>query len=42
MGRAFEDQQRAMARLAMIVPLTIGLILLMLLYTAFNSCGMRR
>lgn len=35
-GGAFENQQRAMARLAAIVPLTIGLIF-MLLYTAFNS-----
>jgi heavy metal efflux system protein len=35
-GGAFENQQRAMARLAIIVPLTIGLIFL-LLYTAFNS-----
>jgi len=35
-GGAFENQQRAMARLSMIVPLTIGLIFL-LLYTAFNS-----
>ncbi len=35
-GGAFENQQRAMARLGMIVPLTIGLIFL-LLYTAFNS-----
>ena len=35
-GGAFENQQRAMARLAMIVPLTIGLIFI-LLYTAFNS-----
>ncbi|MDO8293940.1 MAG: CusA/CzcA family heavy metal efflux RND transporter [Gallionella sp.] len=35
-GGAFENQQRAMARLAVIVPLTIGLIFL-LLYTAFNS-----
>ncbi|HRF10540.1 MAG TPA: CusA/CzcA family heavy metal efflux RND transporter [Candidatus Accumulibacter phosphatis] len=35
-GGAFENQQRAMARLAMIVPLTIGLIFV-LLYTAFNS-----
>jgi len=35
-GGAFENQQRAMARLALIVPLTIGLIFL-LLYTAFNS-----
>jgi heavy metal efflux system protein len=32
-GGAFENQQRAMARLAVIVPLTIGLIF-MLLYTA--------
>ncbi|SOZ05363.1 efflux RND transporter permease subunit [Cupriavidus taiwanensis] len=35
-GGAFENQQRAMARLVLIVPLTIGLIYL-LLYTAFNS-----
>ena len=35
-GGAFENQQRALARLALIVPLTIGLIF-MLLYTAFNS-----
>ncbi|MGX6571252.1 efflux RND transporter permease subunit [Cupriavidus necator] len=35
-GGAFENQQRAMARLTLIVPLTIGLIFL-LLYTAFNS-----
>lgn len=35
-GGAFENQQRAMARLAVIVPLTIGLIFL-LLYTAFDS-----
>jgi cobalt-zinc-cadmium resistance protein CzcA len=35
-GGAFENQQRAMARLALIVPLTIGLIFI-LLYTAFNS-----
>lgn len=35
-GGAFENQQRAMATLAVIVPLTIGLIFL-LLYTAFNS-----
>ncbi|SOY44515.1 efflux RND transporter permease subunit [Cupriavidus taiwanensis] len=35
-GGAFENQQRAMARLVLIVPLTIGLIFL-LLYTAFNS-----
>ncbi len=35
-GGALENQQRAMARLAVIVPLTIGLIFL-LLYTAFIS-----
>jgi cobalt-zinc-cadmium resistance protein CzcA len=35
-GGAFENQHRALARLAIIVPLTIGLIFL-LLYTAFNS-----
>lgn len=35
-GGAFENQQRAMATLALIVPLTIGLIFI-LLYTAFNS-----
>ena len=35
-GGAFENQQRAMARLAVIVPMTIGLIFI-LLYTAFNS-----
>ncbi|WP_431273235.1 efflux RND transporter permease subunit [Variovorax ureilyticus] len=35
-GGSFENQQRAMARLAFIVPLTIGLIFI-LLYTAFNS-----
>jgi heavy metal efflux system protein len=35
-GGAFENQQRAMARLAIIVPLTIALIFL-LLFTAFNS-----
>ncbi len=35
-GGAFENQQRAMAKLAFIVPLTIGLIFI-LLYTAFNS-----
>jgi len=35
-GGAFENQQRAMGRLAMIVPLTIGLIFV-LLYTAFGS-----
>ncbi len=35
-GGAFENQQRAMAKLAVIVPLTIGMIFI-LLYTAFNS-----
>lgn len=35
-GGAFENQQRALAKLAIIVPLTIGLIFI-LLYTAFNS-----
>ncbi|KAB2942305.1 MAG: CusA/CzcA family heavy metal efflux RND transporter [Hyphomicrobium sp.] len=35
-GGAFENQQRAMTRLAIIVPLTIFLIFV-LLYTAFNS-----
>lgn len=35
-GGAFANQQRAMAKLAVIVPLTIGLIFI-LLYTAFNS-----
>ena len=35
-GGAFENQQRALTRLAIIVPLTIGLIFV-LLYTAFNS-----
>jgi cobalt-zinc-cadmium resistance protein CzcA len=35
-GGAFENQQRAMERLSLIVPLTIGLIFI-LLYTAFNS-----
>ena len=35
-GGAFENQQRAMARLGIIVPLTIGLIFV-LLYTAFNA-----
>ena len=35
-GGAFENQQRALTRLAIIVPLTIGLIFI-LLYTAFNS-----
>ena len=35
-GGAFKNQQRALTRLAIIVPLTIGLIFI-LLYTAFNS-----
>lgn len=35
-GGAFENQRRAMARLAVIVPVTIALIFI-LLYTAFNS-----
>jgi cobalt-zinc-cadmium resistance protein CzcA len=35
-GGSFENQKRAMTRLALIVPLTIGLIFI-LLYTAFNS-----
>lgn len=35
-GGAFENQQRAMTKLAVIVPLTIGLIFI-LLYTTFNS-----
>ena len=35
-GGAFENQQRALARLSLIVPMTIGLIFI-LLYTAFNS-----
>ncbi|GAB3793598.1 efflux RND transporter permease subunit [Dyella agri] len=35
-GGAFENQRRAMARLALIVPITIGFIFV-LLYTAFNS-----
>jgi heavy metal efflux system protein len=35
-GGAFEHQQRAMSKLALIVPLTIGLIFV-LLYTAFHS-----
>ena len=35
-GGAFENQQRALARLALIVPVTIFFILV-LLYTAFNS-----
>ena len=38
-GGAFENQQRAMARLSIIVPLTIGLIFI-LLYTAFNSAAL--
>lgn len=38
-GGAFENQQRAMARLAIIVPVTIGLIFV-LLYTAFNSAAL--
>lgn len=35
-GGAFENQQRALTKLAIIVPLTVGLIFV-LLYTAFNS-----
>ncbi len=35
-GGAFENQQRAMAKLALIVPVTI-LFIFILLYTAFNS-----
>ena len=35
-GGAFENQQRALAKLAVIVPITIALIFV-LLYTAFNS-----
>jgi cobalt-zinc-cadmium resistance protein CzcA len=35
-GGAFENQQRALARLALIVPITI-LFIFVLLYTAFNS-----
>lgn len=35
-GGEFENQQRAMAKLGLIVPVTIGLIFI-LLYTAFNS-----
>lgn len=38
-GGAFENQQRAMTRLAIIVPITIGLIFI-LLYTAFNSAAL--
>jgi cobalt-zinc-cadmium resistance protein CzcA len=36
MGGQFENQQRAMARLALIVPVTIGLIFL-LLFSSFDS-----
>ncbi len=35
-GGQFENQQRAMARLAIIVPITVGLIFL-LLFSSFNS-----
>ena len=35
-GGAFENQQRALARLAVIVPVTI-FVIFVLLYTAFNS-----
>lgn len=38
-GGAFENQQRAMGRLALIVPLTIGIIFV-LLYTTFNSAAL--
>lgn len=38
-GGSFENQQRAMARLSVIVPLTIGLIFI-LLYTAFDSAAL--
>lgn len=38
-GGSFENQQRAMARLSIIVPLTIGLIFI-LLYTAFDSAAL--
>ncbi|WP_432262774.1 efflux RND transporter permease subunit [Cupriavidus sp. TMH.W2] len=38
-GGAFENQQRAMGRLAVIVPLTIGIIFV-LLYTTFNSAAL--
>ena len=37
-GGQFENQQRAQARLAIVVPLSLGLIFL-LLYFAFNSVG---
>lgn len=37
-GGAFENQQRALARLAVIVPVTI-LFIFVLLYTAFDSAG---
>jgi len=37
-GGSFENQQRALTRLSLIVPLTIGLIFI-LLYTAFNSAA---
>ena len=39
-GGAFENQQRALARLSLIVPLTI-LFIFLLLYTAFNSIEVR-
>ena len=38
-GGAFENQQRALTRLTVIVPLTIGLIFV-LLYTTFNSSAL--
>lgn len=38
-GGSFENQQRALARLAVIVPITIGLIFI-LLYTAFDSAAL--
>lgn len=38
-GGSFENQQRAMTRLSVIVPLTIGLIFI-LLYTAFDSAAL--
>ena len=37
-GGQFENQQRAQARLMIVVPLSLGLIFL-LLYFAFNSIG---
>ncbi|MDZ7826497.1 MAG: efflux RND transporter permease subunit [Gammaproteobacteria bacterium] len=40
-GGQFENQQRAMARLAIVVPITLGLIFL-LLYSAFGQCPLRR